>query len=334
MSQQDPARTVQTFIDLIQRHEQSFYSFVHKVHSKGEGLFDSLMRWIEQFLTLMREGLGEPISLEFLLPHTGQERLEIMKEVDAVARYHYLLKVAYEDKVRRRFGRSQGQSKADAEDEAATELVNGVVSDLSFGDLVQGDADELVAEASDDDDEEDSSSDEEEESDEESGSDESNDSEEESGSGSEESEGGSSTEGGTTRGATPTPSVARSQTLDSPASQRSHYSPGPKQSLDLPTPSRPPPPRTRSSRSMSLSHVAAPSSSKELPQLPQSARLPETDRYPAASEAPAPAKAKKKKPEGPKPPELHHIPQLLPLFVEMVRRIQLLYGCDGWLMGS
>ena len=74
VSQQDPGKTVQTFIDLIQRHEQSFYSFVHKVHSKGEGLFDSFMRWIEQFLTLMRDGLGAPLSLEFLLPHTGPER--------------------------------------------------------------------------------------------------------------------------------------------------------------------------------------------------------------------------------------------------------------------
>ncbi|THH01660.1 hypothetical protein EW026_g1070 [Hermanssonia centrifuga] len=164
LSQQDPARTVQIFIDLIQRHEQSFYSFVHKVHSKGEGLFDSLMRWIEQFLTLMRDGLGDRVSLEVLLPHTGQERLDIMKEVDAVARYHYSMKVAYEAKVRRRFGRTQGHSDADAEDEEAAAMVNGVVRDLSFGELVKGDADELAAQ--DTDEEEDSSSEEEESSEE------------------------------------------------------------------------------------------------------------------------------------------------------------------------
>ncbi|CDO75602.1 hypothetical protein BN946_scf184858.g42 [Trametes cinnabarina] len=94
LSQTDPARTVQIFIDLIQRHEQAFYSFVHKVHSKGEGLFTNLMRWIELFLTLMRDGLGEPISLEFLLPHTGADRENVLREVDAVALYHYKLKVA------------------------------------------------------------------------------------------------------------------------------------------------------------------------------------------------------------------------------------------------
>jgi hypothetical protein len=73
VNQEGPQWTVQTFIDLVQWHEQSFYSFVHKVHSKGKGFFDSLMHWIELFLTAVREGLGNPVSLEFLLPHTSQE---------------------------------------------------------------------------------------------------------------------------------------------------------------------------------------------------------------------------------------------------------------------
>ena len=157
VSQVDPARTVNIFIDLIQRHEQSFYSFVHKVHSKGEGLFTNLMRWIELFLTLLRDGVGERMSLEFLLPHTGEERSEILREVDTVALYHYKLKVAYEAKLRKRFGRTQGMNDADAEDEATAALVNGVVRDLSFGDVVEGDADDLAAQEADDDEDEDSS---------------------------------------------------------------------------------------------------------------------------------------------------------------------------------
>ncbi|KAI0698586.1 hypothetical protein BC835DRAFT_1532951 [Cytidiella melzeri] len=322
LSQQDPASTVQIFIDLIQRHEQSFYNFVHKVHSKGEGLFDSLMRWIELFLTLMREGLGESISLEFLLPHTGQEREEIMREVDEVARYHYLLKVAYEDKVRRRFGRSQGQSEADAEDEAAAEMVNGIVSDLSFGDLVKGDADELAAEASDEEDED---------SDSDSDSDEDDDSDEgETDSGSEESDGGNSTDDGTARETTPTPSTMQhASAVGSPRSPGSqsqqrqpYYQIMPKQSIDLPVSRPPPPPPMRSSRSMSLSEVSSSSSSKELPRLPHSARAHERERNVGNGKAPLPPKAStKKKPEGPKPPELRHLPRLLPLFVEMLSMI-------------
>ncbi|KAJ3560244.1 hypothetical protein NP233_g10967 [Leucocoprinus birnbaumii] len=135
MIQDDPTHTVQAFIDLIQRHEQSFYYFVHKVHSKGEGLFNSLMQWIEMFLTVVREGLGDPLSLEFLLPHTGDDRTNILAEVDKVAMYHYKLKVVYEDKLRRRFGNAEGQRDADAEDEATRALVNGVLGDIDFGEL-------------------------------------------------------------------------------------------------------------------------------------------------------------------------------------------------------
>ena len=108
------------------------------------------MRWIELFLTVVREGLGDPVSLEFLLPHTGKERTDILSEVDAVALYHYKLKVAYEDKVRRRFGKIKGGNDADAEDEASLQaLVQGVVGEISFGDLVQGDAVDLAAEETD-----------------------------------------------------------------------------------------------------------------------------------------------------------------------------------------
>lgn len=145
LSQEDPHQTVQAFIDLVERHEQMFYSFVHKVHSRGGSLFDNLMRWIEIFLTIVRDGIGDRTSAEFLLPHVGQERGAIMKELDKVALYHYKLKLAHEDKLRRRFGRIRGQGGADAEDEATAVLVQGVVNDISFGDLVDGDAEDLAA---------------------------------------------------------------------------------------------------------------------------------------------------------------------------------------------
>ena len=148
VSQEDPHRTVQAFVDLVRRHEQMFYSFVYKVHSRGGSLFDNLMKWIEIFLTIVRDGIGDQTSLEFLLPHTGPEREAIMKEIDGVALYHYKLKLAHEDKLRRRFGRTQKQSEADAEDEATAALVQGVVNDISFGDLVDGEAEDLAAEAS------------------------------------------------------------------------------------------------------------------------------------------------------------------------------------------
>lgn len=145
MSQEDPQRTVQTFIDLVQRHEQSFYTFVHNVHSKGQGLFDSLMGWIELFLSYARSGLPQAVDLEFMLPAGGPEREKIMREVDAVAQYHYRLKVAHEEKIRRRFRR-----EAAGEEEAA--LLDSVMASLSLGDTVLAEGGEMEEEESEEED--------------------------------------------------------------------------------------------------------------------------------------------------------------------------------------
>ncbi|KAI9634480.1 uncharacterized protein MKK02DRAFT_34448 [Dioszegia hungarica] len=144
LSQENPGRTVQTFIDLVQRHEQAFYTFVHNVHSKGQGLFDSLMGWIELFLNYARVGLAQPLDLEFLLPAPGPDRQRIMAEVDAVAQYHYRLKVAHEEKIRRRF-----RQEAAGEEEAA--LLDSVMASLSLDETALGDAVEADEEEGDDD---------------------------------------------------------------------------------------------------------------------------------------------------------------------------------------
>ena len=99
LSYTDPTRTVQVFVDLVERHEGRFYNFVHQVHSKGSGLFDGLMHWIELFINFVRGnersaeavsqqtsltgdqavgklgGIGE-IDLEICLPAGGEERKE------------------------------------------------------------------------------------------------------------------------------------------------------------------------------------------------------------------------------------------------------------------
>jgi hypothetical protein len=148
VGQSNPHRTVQTFIDLVARHEQAFYSFVHKVHSKGEGLFDSLMKWIELFIGLMREGLGSPTSMEFILPHAGgEERAQLVREIDSVALYHYKLKLAHEDKIRKRFGRSANANSSieDQEEAAAQEFMADLARDMQFSDVIRGDAGEITA---------------------------------------------------------------------------------------------------------------------------------------------------------------------------------------------
>ncbi|KAK7061740.1 PX-domain-containing protein [Favolaschia claudopus] len=337
----DPTRTVGAFISLIERHEQSFYNFVHKVHSRGEGLFDSLMRWIELFLTVVREGLGEPISLEFLLPHTGQERQDILAEVDKVALYHYKLKVAYEDKLRRRFGRVQAtafQNAADAEDEATKALVDGVAEEINFGDLISGDAVDLAAQDTDEDSDE-YSSDMDSSGSESSGSEE--DSTEESSDESEDKK--------TTPKQTPKPPPPSIQPQPSPVPQRHtahrHHHHHPRPQADgavTPTQSRQRSTSLKSSRSMTflreqfsqMSTGRRSQDSPPVPPLPKSliaamskplppspSPMSSTEQFAPVPPRPPPPKAKprKKRAQAVKPPELQHIPRLLPIFTEMMR---------------
>ncbi|KAK6336444.1 hypothetical protein TWF696_001997 [Orbilia brochopaga] len=52
----DPNKTVQAFIDLCARHEDNFFKFIHEVHLHDNGLFSSLMAWIEDILAFLRNG--------------------------------------------------------------------------------------------------------------------------------------------------------------------------------------------------------------------------------------------------------------------------------------
>jgi hypothetical protein len=344
--QDNPHHTVQAFIDLIQRHEQSFYYFVHKVHSKGEGLFNSLMQWVEMFLTVVREGLGDPLSLEFLLPHTGQERTDILSEVDKVAMYHYKLKLVYEGKLRRRFGNAQGQNDADADDEATQTLVNGVLGEIDFGALAGSDALDIAAEETDVDSDDDGYSS-------------SNYANEET-----SSQSGSSDSTEDSNGSS---NSAHSPKADQP--RMSHYV---KAASAAPTPtgkthhvqshlgnlaaasssslaSAPPLPRKRSISLMRMKSLTSLGSRKQsadsippvpsLPTMPQTAvpvvsmsssssksSLPPSSRLPMrtmSSQSPPKSdkvvdKRKRRKENLIKSPELVHIPQLLPVFVELV----------------
>ncbi|KAF8559087.1 hypothetical protein OG21DRAFT_1454290 [Imleria badia] len=355
LSQSDPSATVQAFIDLVNRHEQSFYSFVHKVHSRGQGLFDSLMKWIERFLTAIRDGVGasdlgakgNKIVLETVLPAGDEERARIMEEVDKVMHWHYLSKIAREEKLRSRFRRTQkgAETNADAEDEATQILINGVASEFDFGDLVRANADELAAEESEDDDDEDSDDYEDDDSE-----DDTSDHE----TGSEETGEDMSLQ----------TLAVHSSTIESPlfraeATQVVVVSTPPETSglsrSQTAVPSRPGAPRLRSlslrsTKSMQLPGIRHPSVDappvpplpvhldKQLPPRPPGSSSAELSRRrsighlasqehgpsgdphrPPSSPRRHPHKSRKKAATTAQPPELKYIPTLLPIFVEMMR---------------
>ena len=114
------------------------------------------MSWIELFLSFARDGLPQPVDLDFLLPDAGPQRQAIMAEVDAVAQYHYRMKLAHEEKIRRRFEKDPhgatdtitGMEEADEAELMGTVMANLNLDDAAI-DMVEDE------ESSDDDDDDD-----------------------------------------------------------------------------------------------------------------------------------------------------------------------------------
>ncbi|UZJ56201.1 hypothetical protein CBS101457_005521 [Exobasidium rhododendri] len=285
----DPQKTVQIFIDLVGRHESRFYHFVHQVHSKGSGLFDGLMHWIELFINFVRgpddvnlpstgqqrRGIGE-IDLEICMPAGGEERRKAMMEIDHVVVHAYRLKLIRELKLKKKLADKDiegAASKAgdlsgwgiDADDDSA--FVSAMVENLGVGDAFTDEVEEVEAEeAAEDANEEGEGEDEEEE--------------EGYGRADEVSEGDYTTD-------------ATSESDEGESTRQSFEEEVAK--ADVNARWRPPVPQR------SFSTLTARPDDKELPAIPL-----------------AEAKRRRKK-KMPKPPVLVVIPGMVPLFVEMVR---------------
>jgi hypothetical protein len=165
----DPQKTVQSFIDLVARHEGRFYHFVHQVHSKGSGLFDGLMHWIELFINFVRgpddvsdemamgqqrRGVGE-IDLEICMPAGGEQRRKAIAEIDQIVVHAYRLKLIRELKMKKKLADKEVEGAAnkagelsgwglDMEDDSA--FVGAVVENLGVGDAFTDEVEEVEAE--------------------------------------------------------------------------------------------------------------------------------------------------------------------------------------------
>lgn len=89
----DPNQTVQAFIDLCERHQASFYKFVHEVHLHDNGLFGALMGWIEDILEFLRQGpQGGRLDMNALI-HGARDAGEVdehkaLEEINALIQWH------------------------------------------------------------------------------------------------------------------------------------------------------------------------------------------------------------------------------------------------------
>ncbi|KAK4042571.1 succinate flavoprotein subunit [Parachaetomium inaequale] len=103
----DPNQTVQAFIDLCQRHEHHFYSFVHEVHTHDNGLFTQLMGWIEGILEFLRHGpTNGSLDINALFEgatSTGVvDREKAVAEIDRLIAWQEARKKWHHDKTRQK----------------------------------------------------------------------------------------------------------------------------------------------------------------------------------------------------------------------------------------
>ncbi|CAO3640957.1 unnamed protein product [Cunninghamella blakesleeana] len=91
----------QLFIDLIYRHQSSFYQFVHKVHTQSKStLFTDLIEFADHWLKqIQKQGLSSPSSSslkrkwkidEFWdkVALNQHDEVELMKDIDILCNYH------------------------------------------------------------------------------------------------------------------------------------------------------------------------------------------------------------------------------------------------------
>jgi len=117
----DPNQTVQSFIDLCQRHEHNFYKFVHEVHIHDNGLFEQLMGWLEGILEFLRHGpKGGKLDMNALFQ--GAVDMSQLDKETAVGEINTLIKWQEE---RKKWHQDKTRQKMAAEGSGAVEVAPG-----------------------------------------------------------------------------------------------------------------------------------------------------------------------------------------------------------------
>jgi len=103
----DPNQTVQAFIDLCARHQENFYKFVHEVHIHDNGLFSSLMGWLEGILEFLRHGpKGGKLDMNALFQGAVDmqqiDKPAAIAEIDALIQWQEERKKWHQDKTRQK----------------------------------------------------------------------------------------------------------------------------------------------------------------------------------------------------------------------------------------
>ncbi|BFZ54884.1 hypothetical protein PYCC9005_001921 [Savitreella phatthalungensis] len=100
MSTTTPIEQLQAFMNLVERHEESFFRFVHNAHNHDEGLFTDLMGWIDSIVHFLRSGKSRLLDLDDLIAITALDEDKLWKEVDDYIHYTVSVKQWRKKKLR------------------------------------------------------------------------------------------------------------------------------------------------------------------------------------------------------------------------------------------
>lgn len=158
----DPNQTVQSFIDLCERHEDNLYKFIHEVHTHDNGLFDKLMTWIEGILDFLRNGPRNGGKLDMNALFLGAIEMRQIDMEKAVREINSLIKWQM---ARKRWHQDKTRQKMASGDTAGNQLPAGLTATFKPGDfglnamdlqdLDMGDEDDEDGLSSDEDDDDD-----------------------------------------------------------------------------------------------------------------------------------------------------------------------------------
>lgn len=113
--------TIQLFIDLVARHEQHFYEFVHNVHSQeASKVFDELIQYVDKLFTFVAHGIPGKMDINHCIERAGIESRDeidsLEKEIDAVCDYRYRQKMYHFERQRRKLMIQSGGVTSNRED--------------------------------------------------------------------------------------------------------------------------------------------------------------------------------------------------------------------------
>jgi len=127
---------LEPFVSLLERHQQPFYHFVHRVYSRDkDGLFRQLAGWMSKLQHFMRAGLMPPLDLQVLIDNEIRlsEHNMLKEDIEDLSKYRLELKARRKEKMRDKLARGGSQHWDEEE-------MNLVLGDLGMDDLTAEDA--------------------------------------------------------------------------------------------------------------------------------------------------------------------------------------------------